>query len=314
MTQQRIELKFAGELGLWNLPIQMAQWQPVLRAADSREAAAVRVDLSRVSFVTPTAAVALAALLSHVRKTRTLHTFEIIRPTNAEVDQWLSRIDFYSLIDLAVEYPFNRWNSDGRFKEIVSVRDERAAELAVDKLYGILQQQPNLAERVASQVASVLGESLANVFHHAEAEYGALFCAQTYSHCNAIEFAVGDVGQGVARSLSRNPAHRDVLDDPVKALERAMMPRATGRPDHNSGWGLKWGAGAIQRNRGEMLLYSGQAAYRVTSEGGQVTSAATWPGTLVAMRFRTDRPLMLNEVMNDLDPKGTMPGGLFEPF
>lgn len=184
--------------------------------------------------------------------------------------------------------------------------------MVVQRSHAIIAAQVGSKDEVASNLASVLAEALANVFHHAKATDGALICAQTYPQRHAIEFAVADTGQGVARSLANNPDHGDVRDLPVQALQRAMQPRATGRPASNSGWGLKWASGAIERNGGEMLLYSGPAVYRVTSEGGQAASAPDWPGTLVAMRFRTDRPLMLKEVMNALDPKGADVGGFFE--
>lgn len=264
--------------------------------------------------MTPSSAVALVAMLSQLRRGMPPLKFDVQRPGDEEVHSWLTRINFYDLLRVNQRYPYSKWPSIGRFQEIVNVGKEAKAEEVARNLHAIFKKQSTWAPDVASQLTTVLSEIMGNVFHHADADEGALICAQTYPLRNAIEFAVADTGRGVAASLAGNPAHADIRNLPVQALERAMQPRATGRPASNSGWGLKWAAGAIERNGGEMLLYSGPAVYRVTSEGGQAASAPNWPGTLVAMRFRTDRSLMLREVMDALDPKGADIGGFFESF
>lgn len=108
-----------------------------------------------------------------------------------------------------------------------------------------------------------------------------------------------DLGIGIRASLIRNQAYRDV-DTDVEAIEAALEPRVTSTPERNAGIGLFVTKLLLSANGGEMLVRSGTGAVYRGSEDRAESRATRLPGTVVALRARTDRPLDINAVYAQL--------------
>ena len=82
----------------------------------------------------------------------------------------------------------------------------------------------------------------------------------------------------------------------------AVQPRVTGRPDHNTGEGLFFSLEFIKANMGDACIYSQDGA--LWAQGGKVWSQSVsyWPGTLVALSFRTDRPVDTRAIFSQYAP------------
>lgn len=52
-----------------------------------------------------------------------------------------------------------------------------------------------------------------------------------------------------------------------------------------------------QLNKGEMLLYSGHHYLEINADQSVIGREGYWPGTLVAMRIRTDIPVDYMDIM-----------------
>jgi hypothetical protein len=89
----------------------------------------------------------------------------------------------------------------------------------------------------------------------------------------------------------------------VAAIETALQPRVTATPERNSGIGLFVTKLLLRENDGSLLVRSG--AGRVVGGVGECAESAEvhFPGTVVAMRARTDRPLDIGKVYRRL-PNG----------
>lgn len=308
--QTRVAL--AGDLGFSNLPAWLAQWQGVIQAHNEGRKIRLSVDLKNVSFVTPASAVSLAALLGLLRSTRAFEgEVEVIPPISAEVHQWMARLDFYELVNINTDYPFNRWSARGRFQEVVLVRNDRQGDEVSQDFGVILEAQTSLSSEVRSHMQTLFAEVLDNVFHHAQSPLGAVVCAQTYPQRRYIEFAIADVGRGIAASLADNPEHRAISAVPVEAIQLALKPGVTRRPSWNRGWGLSWLARAIEKNGGRLLIYSHDAVVQVGAVERVATSVPLWPGTIVTWQVSMDRPLQLKEVMDEFDPPDSSLDDLF---
>jgi hypothetical protein len=87
-----------------------------------------------------------------------------------------------------------------------------------------------------------------------------------------------------------------------EAIALAVQPRVTGRPDHNTGEGLFFSLEFIKANGGKACIYSQEGALWV--DKGEVKAQATplWPGTGVALRFHTDRPVDTEAIFNQYAP------------
>ena len=72
-------------------------------------------------------------------------------------------------------------------------------------------------------------------------------------------------------------------------------------PDRNSGFGLFVTTLLLRYNGGELLVRSGRGAVFRGSRQAEVRRDVALPGTLVALRVRTDRKLDINEAYRGLD-------------
>ena len=63
-----------------------------------------------------------------------------------------------------------------------------------------------------------------------------VICAQYYPNRHCVELAVVDSGRGISESLRGNPELE--FSTTQEAIELAIQPRITGRPEKNTGEGL----------------------------------------------------------------------------
>ena len=260
----------------------------------------VVLDLTDVSFIWPSVITLLTTCVIRLR--RDGFPVKITRPSSENVDTYLNRVDFYNLLRMNVEYPWRRHNAEGRFREVVQVTSENEAEQVVSEVMTILGRNVEGIAGVYDAVQHTFLEIVNNVFHHANSRTGAVMCAQSYHNQKCVELAVVDSGQGIPASLKRNPELINRFHNAAEAIEIAIQPRTTGRPDYNSGEGLFFSLEFIKVNEGQACIYSQDGV--LWAEGRRVwsDSSPVWPGTLVSMQFRTDRPVDTAAIFNQYAP------------
>lgn len=104
-----------------------------------------------------------------------------------------------------------------------------------------------------------------------------------------IRVAIVDLGVGIESALRENPANDEILAD-TPPLLAAIHSKVTGRPGFNSGLGLFWSSKIIEANEGRLGIHSGSQRLDQTASV-TVSDSSWWPGTVVHLKFNTNRPL-----------------------
>jgi len=302
MDERRVV--FSGELSLETmaatlLPLEPL-WDPLAPLGP------VRLDLSDVTFIWPAAITLLTTTVLRLRQDG--FQVRITRPTSEKVDGYLNRMDFYALAEVEADYPWRRRSSEGRFCEVVQARSEEEGEAVVGDVMKILDRSVAGVSTIYDAVHYALLEIVNNVFHHAHSPTQAVMCAQLYAHLRRVELAVVDSGRGIRASLGQNPKLAGQFATAAEAIELAVQPRVTGRPDYNTGEGLFFTLEFVKANRGDACVHSHDGALRVRAGEVSVQTTPFWPGTWVGLRFRTDRPVDTAAIFDRYAP----PEGDFE--
>jgi len=287
-----------GDLSMRNLPEILSKlellWDPLTPHL------LVHLDLSGVTFIQPSVITLLTTAV--IRLQQEGFGVQITRPASRDVDGYLNRLDFYDLAGMDVEYPWQRHDADGRFREVVQVQTEGESDAVVRELMTILDRNVAGVAGIYDAVYHAFLEIVNNVFHHAQSPTQAIICAQLYPRYQRVEMAVVDSGRGIPSSLSDNPELKGRFADAAEAIELAVQPRVTGRPEHNTGEGLFFSLEFIKANGGQACICSQDGV--LWARNGQVSSRASafWPGTAVAFRFRTDRRVDTRAIFNRYAP------------
>ena len=260
----------------------------------------VHLDLRGVTFIWPAAITLLATTVLRLRQDG--FQVRITRPASDKVDGYLNRMDFYALAEVEADYPWRRHSSEGRFCEVVQARSEEEGEAVVGDVIKILDRSVEGVSTIYNAVQYALLEIVNNVFHHAHSPTHAVMCAQLYANLRRVELAVVDSGRGIPASLGQNPELARQFVSAAEAIELAVKPRVTGRPEYNTGEGLFFTLEFVKANRGDACLHSQDGA--LWMRGGQVSVQPTsfWPGTWVALRFHTDRPIDTQAIFDQHAP------------
>jgi hypothetical protein len=295
---EECRIVIAGELGVDRLPYIFSRleplWDPFISPCQ------VHLDLRGVTFITPSAVTLLTTAILRLKQDG--FQMHVTRPEKENVDGYLTRMDFYELMGMDVEYTLRRRNADGRFREVVQVQTEEEGDAVVQDLMTILDRNIVGVAGIRDAVYHTFLEIVNNVFHHAHSPTHAIICSQLYSTFRRVELAVVDSGRGIPNSLRQNPELRGRFSNAAEAVALAVQPRVTGRPEHNTGEGLFFSTEFIKANGGKACIYSQDGILWV--RGGEVTTgqAAFWPGTLVALRFCTDSPVNVRAIFDQYAP------------
>lgn len=270
----------------------------------------VTLDLTNVEFIWPSVITLLTTSVMRLRKDG--FPVEIKRPFKAKVDTYLNRIDFYELLNMNVDYPWQRRNAEGRFREVVQVQSEGEGEVVVREVLQILDVNMEGIAGIHRALEYALLEIVNNVFHHAQSPTGAIICAQSYPWLQRVEIAVVDAGRGIPASLGQNLELVGRFKTAAEAINLAVQPRVTGRPDYNTGEGLFFSLEFIKANGGKSCIYSQDGALWVDKGELVLQDTSIWPGTGVTLCFCTDRPVDVANIFNRYAPPDNDFNWLFE--
>lgn len=188
-----------------------------------------------------------------------------------------------------VEDPVERHESTGLRECRHFVTEDECLGAARD-LADALEEKVSTDDMAKNSLYVCLSELAENVFFHANTPYGGFAAAQPFTKSKEIEVAIVDLGVGIAASLRQNPQYADLITDDLTAIKTAIRPTVTATPGRNSGYGLAFTRYLLQINHGRLIIRSGTGYLQdgVQPAGGVVDDML--PGTLVALRLRTDRP------------------------
>ncbi len=266
--------------------------------------AVFNLDLSGLAFIGPTALALLEAVLRRLEEDRLIAAGTFITfPKSPLTSMYLHRMDLFRGMKTVgtLDEPFTRKKAVG-FRPCKEFKSDKDYYEVARELTDALAERVRTDGMAKNAIYICMNELTENVIHHANASFGGFAAAQGNPKRQRFEVGIVDLGQGIRGSLTKNPKYADIESD-VQAIEAALQPRVTATPERNSGIGLFITKLLLHENEGSLLVRSGNG--RVVGGDGECaeTTSVSLPGTVVAMRARTDRPLDLGEIYRRL-PNG----------
>ncbi|HKI85289.1 MAG TPA: hypothetical protein VKA53_00955 [Thermoanaerobaculia bacterium] len=261
----------------------------------------VRLDLSRAVFLGPTTIALLEAGVRRIEEAgHLLPGGSIVLPKNPLTERYLHRMDFFRGMATVADPPedFERHSPVG-FRPCQQFETEEQFPGVAKALTDALVERCKVDEVAEAATLICLNELTENVIHHANSDLGGFAACQTALKKKRFEVGIVDLGVGIRQSLSKNPRYADIEND-VDAIATALEPRVTATPHRNSGIGLSITKLLLRENDGQLIVRSGTGLVVGGDKERAEAMPLKLPGTIVAMRARTDQPLDIGKIYEAL--------------
>jgi anti-sigma regulatory factor (Ser/Thr protein kinase)/ABC-type transporter Mla MlaB component len=283
----------SGEFGTDDVDVLCAALAPLTSLTEPEQ---VTIDMLALEGVS---ASALAVLISVLR---TVHVdgrcdplAALTAPREPGLHRWLDAENLQALLEHPAEgYPGmieRAFSGCEPFSGINGIMRAREALLAW------ISERTGLGEEAQSTVRKLVWDLAQNVLVHAEIG-GGIATARVDSRDATLELAVADCGIGIRESLVRGELP-DVGDD-ASAVMAALRPGVTSDPGSGKGMGLYLAKRVLARNKGSLIVRSGNARVDEPTRGQVAVPLRNFKGTLVTVIARLDGPLDYEAVDREL--------------
>ncbi|MEX1140981.1 MAG: hypothetical protein WD399_08095 [Thermoleophilaceae bacterium] len=295
-----LEVKLSGGYRFEQIERLIRDIQPVANLDAPR---VVTLDMGGLAFIGPAGlALVVACLKRAVEAGLLAEGSSMVPPRSFLTARYLMRMDLFAhLAGVDVPEPFARKRPVG-FRPCAHFADQDGQIDVARSLKDALVEQCVVDDIASSAIYICLDELTENVLHHAATDRGGFAAAQGWRGRSEFEIGIADMGVGIRASLAKNPDYSAVVDD-AGAIVTALRPRVTSTPERNAGIGLFITKLLLAANGGTLMVRSGYGAVRSGASEEVATAAVELPGTLVALRARTDRPLDIRDVYRELEPE-----------
>jgi anti-sigma regulatory factor (Ser/Thr protein kinase) len=275
-------LEIAGPATLDNLETTISALSPLLHSTAQEPFV---IDLQQMTFVGPTC---IALLVAAASRPEVALVERVIPPADPNVRAYLERMDVFNLIPCAhmTEGPRRIPRGFRECRQFATLDD--CVETSRELVEAIVERCA-LSTESKQALLSCIAELAENVHFHAEAPTGGFAAVQSRPKRDLLEVGLVDLGRGIRASLITNPEHAAIETD-ADAIRQAFELGITATPDRNTGQGLFAAARLLEHNGGQVLVRSGDGVVYDGSKA-QATTGESLPGTLVALRINTNRPL-----------------------
>ncbi len=266
-----------------------------------REPALIQVDLDRMVSIGPASLALLTATLRRLYDEGLFAEGSVLEPPRSPgLRNYLMRMNLLRGLfgDDSLDEPITRAEARGFRPCAVFSNDEDYWQVA-KQMTAALVESCEVDEIATAAVRVCLDEMTENVVHHASAAHG-FAAAQGWRKTHEFEIGIVDLGRGIRASLTANPDYADI-DDDVSAITTALGARVSATPERNAGIGLYVTKMLLAANGGAFLVRSGSGAVYSGATNEARAEPAVMPGTFVALRARTDRPLDVNAIYTQLE-------------
>jgi anti-sigma regulatory factor (Ser/Thr protein kinase) len=191
-----------------------------------------------------------------------------LKPENIRCDRfeaasghYFIRMGLFKFLRIAPGSTIQEHEPAGRFIPLTQVRTSKELTSFITEMIPLLHLEPEQAKTLGY----IVSELARNVIEHAEAENGAILCAQYYKKSNSIRIGIADTGVGIRETISRSHAAATDLD----AIRLALTPGITGTTskeggtEQNAGAGLFFIKSIANVNRDFFIAYSGSGFYKL---------------------------------------------------
>lgn len=297
-TNETLTIALAGGYPFKQLERLISALHPLATLDERRP---LILDLERLVFIGPAGLAWLIAVVRRAEDHNLIAGGAVHMPKSRLTRQYLMRMDFLTTLGLATvdDEDFSRREPIG-FRPCRRFQDHDEGRRVATEMTDALAEICDTDQLARGSLLICLHELAENVIFHADTALGGFVVAQRLKKVPEFEIGIADLGVGIRRSLQKNPKYVDISTD-VDAIATALEPRVTSTPDRNAGFGLAVSHLLLEANGGTLYVRSGRGSvYRGASDREQPRDLAL-PGTLVALRARTDRPLNVEEVYRLLE-------------
>lgn len=233
----------------------------------------------------------------------------------ARSKNYLIRMKLLSFLGLDPgEHAVVEHEATGRFIPLTQIQNSEEAAKFIAEMIPLLhlQDMPDQAQTLSY----IVSELVRNVIEHAQAEQGAIICAQYYKKSNSIKIGIADCGVGIKKTI--NQSHQALTD--MDAIGLALTPGITGTTRREGGTSENAGAGLFfiksiaSVNRDFFIIYSGNAFYKLLrkTNASRTTLVANpfaekhskdetypyWQGTVVGVDITLDQTREFSKLLD----------------
>lgn len=235
--------------------------------------------------------VALVAAINHARFLG--KNISIIGKTD---NPYLQRMNFFKEIGLEVTEKFMRHSSEGKLIEIKKF-NYNTCDSFINDIGKILDKESILDDGIMGCFCYCMSELMDNI-RHSETDEG-FICVQSYPANKTTELVLVDTGCGIRKSLQHNKELN--IQNDFEALEKCIEESIT-CGSGGRGNGLYHTVKIIQKNMGELTIYSGEAVLYVNQKNIRVEKAPFWQGTYINISINNNVVMDLNDVFDGVVP------------
>lgn len=232
----------------------------------------------------------------------------------AKSRHYLVRMGLFKILNVASDINVVEHEPAGRFIPITQIRTSSELSKFVTEMIPLLHLNPEQAETIG-YIVSELGR---NVIEHAQADNGAILCAQYYKKSNSIRIGIADTGVGVKATISNSYSVKTDLD----AIKLALWPGVTGTTrkeggtEQNAGAGLFFIKSIASVNRDFFVIYSGNGLYKLLKKApnsrlrlnadpfkdkhSKDNNLPFWRGTVVGVDITLDQTREFSFLLNEI--------------
>src|SRR5690625_6859203 len=119
----------------------------------------------------------------------------LFRSSNTEPEdriRYLSRIDFFNLLDIPNAEFFTRQDSSGRFIEITNIGKGPATYALTEEIIGIMEQSLNVSDEQLGAIVFALNELISNVDLHSKSHNGGYIYCHKYTNNVIFDLVIVD--------------------------------------------------------------------------------------------------------------------------
>jgi anti-sigma regulatory factor (Ser/Thr protein kinase) len=300
-------LKLPNKLTYDHIGKVLDQLEPVMKAGVEAHDQEMELDLTSTVFCSPTGITILAACIERLWQEGKFVNGVVRHSKNPLAVQYLKRMDFFNELEIPVEEDFKRKEPVG-FRPVTHVRSEGEASAVARDLVDAVSERNEIDAPTENALKVCFSEVVENVFYHAESPIDALVSIQAYKQKYKkykgrparTELVIVDAGKGMRPALAESEYAEQVTDD-YSAIELAVQKNVSATGDTRRGIGLWVTSEVVRRNGGQMLILSNEGGMKVDADGKHRLDDHFWPGTLVAIEFRMDKPIDTKPVYDNED-------------
>lgn len=244
------------------------------------------INFSDTIFATPGGLTPLLCYLRDIPRIRSEFKGLIVPSKNNNIDSYISRMGFYTMLGMEDDYELQKNSGEGRFQELYCFdknTDERELLKINEQVVKTFTMQ-SINENYINAVNWCLWEIVDNARNHANSEECVLF-AQKYGYSNMTEFCVADRGVGIRETMG------DL--DIITALSRCIK-QERGLYSTGMGNGLHFTSELIKKDKSKkrslLTIWSEDAMVKIASgfEPKIEKTNTFWGGTIVTLSLSTE--------------------------